>query len=215
MNLLSLGKNFLEIVNHPNSMLTLLGIMLIVIVLLKSKKIKLTPSLISSIGLALALAIILDMFKLTKLPNGGSVTLGAMVPIILISLLYGPEVGFLTGFLCGLIKLILGPYILHPLQVLFDYPLPFMALGLAGYFRNNKILATIVAIFGKFVFHFIAGVIFWGSTAPETMSPYLYSLIYNGSFLSVNALICVVILYMLPVENLYKIINRKSHYNVS
>ena len=86
----------------------------------------------------MALATILDMFKLTKLPNGGSVTLGAMVPIILMALLYGPEVGFLTGFLYGLIKLILGPYILHPLQVLFDYPLPFMALGLAGYFKTTK-----------------------------------------------------------------------------
>lgn len=212
MNLSSLGKNFLEIISHPNSIFTLLGIMLVIIVLLKAKKIKLTPSLISSIGLALALATILDMFKLTKLPNGGSVTLGAMVPVILMALLYGPEVGFLTGFLCGLIKLILGPYILHPLQVLFDYPLPYMALGLAGYFKNNKTLGTILAIFGRFIFHFIAGVVFWGSTAPETMSPYLYSLIYNGSFLSVNALICVVIIHVLPIENLSKIINKKSYY---
>ncbi|MBE6065819.1 energy-coupled thiamine transporter ThiT [Clostridium cochlearium] len=214
MNLLSLGENLLEIVSNPNSILTLLGLMLVVIILLKSKKIKLTPALICSIGLALALATILDMFKLTKLPNGGSVTLGAMVPIILMALLYGPEVGFLTGFLYGLIKLILGPYILHPLQVLFDYPLPFMALGLAGYFKNNKILGTIMAILGRFVFHFIAGVVFWGSTAPESMSPYLYSLIYNGSFLSVNALICIVIIYVLPIENIYKIINKKSYYKV-
>ena len=36
----------------------------------------------------------------------------------------------LAGFAYSLMNLVMAPYILHPVQVLFDYPLPFMALVL-------------------------------------------------------------------------------------
>ena len=55
---------------------------------------------------------------------------------MLIAFAYGPEVGFLAGFAYGILNLLLNPYILHPVQVLFDYPLPFMALGLWGSSRS-------------------------------------------------------------------------------
>lgn len=209
---INLSKSFSKILAHPYSILTLIGVIIILLVLLNVKKIKLTPRLMTQIGLALALATILNMFKITELPSGGAITPGAMVPIILVALLYGPEVGFLTGFLYGLISLVLGPYILHPVQVLFDYPLPFMALGLAGYFKNKKLLGTIVAIIGRFIFHFISGIVFWGANAPDTMSPYLYSLVYNGIYLGANAIICIVIVQLLPISNLYTILNRNSQH---
>lgn len=209
---INLSKSFSKILAHPYSILTLIGVIIILLVLLNVKKIKLTPRLMTQIGLALALATILNMFKITELPSGGAITPGAMVPIILVALLYGPEVGFLTGFLYGLISLVLGPYILHPVQVLFDYPLPFMALGLAGYFKNKKLLGTIVAIIGRFIFHFISGIVFWGANAPDTMSPYLYSLVYNGIYLGANAIICIVIIQLLPISNLYTILNRNSQH---
>lgn len=207
-----LSKSFSKILAHPYSVLTLIGVIIILLVLLNVKKIKLTPRLMTQIGLALALATILNMFKITELPSGGAITPGAMIPIILVALLYGPEVGFLTGFLYGLISLVLGPYILHPVQVLFDYPLPFMALGLAGYFKNKKLLGTLVAIIGRFIFHFISGIVFWGANAPDTMSPYLYSLVYNGIYLGANAIICIVIIQLLPISNLYTILNRNSQH---
>lgn len=164
--------------------------------------------MVVQIGVALALATVLKIFRIYHFPQGGSVTLGSMIPILIMVFFYGSEVGFLTGFLYGIISLILGPYILHPVQVLFDYPLPFMAIGLAGYFRNNKILGTVVAVFARFICHFISGVVFFGSFAPKGMSTYLYSLTINGPFMAIEGGICIVIIAVLPIKQLYSIFNK-------
>jgi thiamine transporter len=122
--------------------------------------------------------------------------------------MYGPLVGFLTGFLYGIITLFMDPYILHPVQVLFDYPLPFLALGLAGFFKQNKLLGTSVAIFGRFICHFISGVAFFGSFAPEGMSPIVYSLFVNGLLVGVEGIICLVIIKFLPIDRIVKATNK-------
>ena len=204
----SITKSLAEILKHPTSIAALAAGILIIAVLVKVRKIKLSTRDIAYIGVALALATVLKIFRIYHLPQGGSITIGSMVPILLMAFFYGPEVGFLTGFLYGIITLILDPYILHPVQVLFDYPLPFMALGLAGYFRNKKVLGTIVAIIGRFICHFISGVVFFGSYAPKGMSPYVYSLVVNGSFLLVEGAICVVIIAVLPINRINTILNR-------
>ncbi|WPC42013.1 energy-coupled thiamine transporter ThiT [Clostridium sp. JS66] len=210
---MSLSKNFLEIVSHPTSLFALLALILFILFIAKVKNVKFNTHLITQIGIALALATILKIFRIYHLPQGGSVTLGSMIPIILMALLYGPEVGFITGFLYGIITLILDPYILQPVQVLFDYPLPFMALGLAGYFKNNKLLATFVAVFGRFICHFISGVVFFGSFAPKGMSPAVYSLMSNGIFLSIEGAICLVIIAALPIKQLSVMATKKIPQN--
>ena len=125
-----------------------------------------------------------------------------MIPILLIAFMYGPEVGFLTGFLYGMITLILDPYILSPIQVLFDYPLPFTALGIAGFFKNKKYLGISLAVLVRFICHFISGVVFFGSYAPDGMSPIVYSLIVNGPMVGIEGIICLVILAILPIERI-------------
>jgi len=148
---------------------------------------------------------VLQFFKLFELPYGGSATLGSMLPIIVISLLYGPTIGVLTGFLYGLINFDIGPaYILHPIQVLFDYSLPFMAVGLAGILKDNRILATIFAFSFRFVFHFISGVVFFGDYAKDGMSPILYSFLYNGGYLLADCLICIAILSVVKIDLILK-----------
>lgn len=207
----SLIKNLGDIINQPasfTSLAALLGTIIIIFVLIKTKKIKLTTRMITHIGIALALATVLKVFRLYHLPQGGSITLGSMIPILLIALFYGYEIGFLTGFLYGIITLIMDPFILHPVQVLFDYPLPFIALGLAGFFKDKKVLGTIIAVFFRFLCHFVSGVLFFGSYAPEGMSPLVYSLMVNGIFIGIEGTICVVIMAALPVKQLYYIINK-------
>lgn len=191
---------------NPNAALltiiTLIACIVLLVVLVKAKKIKFTPELVARIGIALALATILKMLRLYHFPQGGSITLGSMIPILLIAFMYGPQVGCLTGFLYGLITFMLDPYILHPVQVLFDYPLPFTALGLAGFFKNRKLLGTSIAVFVRFACHFISGVVFFGSFAPEGMSPIAYSLLVNGPMVGVEGIICLVILSVLPMERI-------------
>lgn len=214
-------KNLTEIFSHPTSLAALLGVVILIFVLIRVRKVKLDARTIAYMGMALALAAVLHILKLYQFPEGGSVTMGSMVPLLLMAFLFGPEVGFLTGFVFGLISLMIEPYILHPIQVLFDYPLPFMALGLAGYFRSRKpqdtsndisirLLGTFAAIFARFIFHIISGVVFFAQYAPEGTSPLIYSIVYNGSYLAIDAAICLIIIGILPVNRLKRIINSRN-----
>lgn len=148
---INLGGNFKEIVTNPLTILTLIGVLIILVLLIKAKDIKFDAKMLTTIGIALALTAVLNMLKIYKFPQGGGITLGSMIPIILIAYAYGPLVGMLTGFLFGIISLFIDPYILHPVQVLFDYPIPYMALGVAGFFKNHRISGAVVAIFLKFL----------------------------------------------------------------
>lgn len=195
-------ENVQAIIASPLSILTLIGCVLLLIVLAKAKKIKFTPQLLARIGIALALATILKMLRLYHFPQGGSITLGSMVPILIIAFIYGPQVGCLTGFLYGIITFIMDPYILHPVQVLFDYPLPFMSLGLAGFFKQKKWLGVSVSVSVRFICHFISGVAFFGSFAPEGISPALYSLAINGPMIGIEGIICLIIVSILPIERI-------------
>lgn len=207
----SLTKSIMEVLKHPLSIAALIGLVALIVVLIRIRKIKFDTRLIAQIGIALTLATVLKIFRIYHLPQGGSITLGSMVPILLLAFFYGPEVGYLTGFLYGIITLILDPFILHPVQVLFDYPLPFIALGVAGYFKDKKILGTVAAIFMRFLCHFISGVAFFGSYAPKGMSPVVYSLTLNGVFLAIEGAICVVIIAMLPMDRLKNMVLRRSN----
>ena len=206
----NLVDNLSTIVASPTTLLTLGGIILLVVALLRMKKVTFTARMMAHIGLALALATILHAFKLYHMPQGGSITLGSMIPLLLMAFFYGPAVGYLTGFLYGLINLIQDPYILHPVQVLFDYPLPFMALGLAGYFKKRYLVGTVVGIIGRFIFHYISGIVFFASYAPPEVSPYLYSFLFNASYLSMECIVCVVIMRMLPIERIEMTIRRQA-----
>jgi len=199
----SLTKNLETIFASKTAIFALIALVVFVFVFIRIKKIKFTPKLITMVGLAVALSIVLGMLKIYKMPQGGSITLGSMVPVILMAIFYGPEVGFLTGFLVGLLNLFIDPYILHPIQVLFDYPLPYMALGLAGYFKNNKYVGTVVGILGRYVFHILSGVIFFSSYAGG-QNPVIYSMIYNISYLGPDALVCFIIMSLLPIKELAK-----------
>ena len=202
--LATLGENFRTLFSNPLTLVTLLGFAILLIAFIKFKSLKFDSKLIARIGLAIALAFILDMLKIYRLPNaGGSISLGSMIPIMLISFIYGPSIGLFTGFIFGVFKLILDPYILNPIQVLFDYPLPFMAVGVAGFFKNKYLGATIGMVL-RFVCHFISGVVFFGSYAPSGISPIIYSLAVNGFAVGGELLICLILLAFLPIERLIK-----------
>lgn len=196
--------NLQEIMSSWTSIATLVGILILYCLFIKFKKIVFTTTLLTHIALAVSMSIILSFIKLFQLPYGGSANLAAMLPIILISLIYGPVIGIFCGFVYSLLNFVIGPaYILHPIQVLFDYTLPFMAIGLSGFFKNNKYLSIGVGFLGMFIFNYIAGVIFWGSYAADYgMTPLLYSLVYNGSYNLLNCIICMAISSVININRL-------------
>jgi thiamine transporter len=135
-----------------------------------------------------ALSGALYLIKIFTLPQGGSITLGSMVPIFLLALRRGPRIGIVGGVAFGLVALVEDVYsgvevIFYPAQVILDYPLAFGLLGLAGFFRKVPVLGVGVGITARFCSHFISGVLFFASYAPAGVSPFVYSAVYNGGFL--------------------------------
>ena len=209
--LAKLLENFKTLFTTPLTLLLLLGCGILLIAFIKFKYITFDSKMVTRVGLAIALAFVLDMLKVYRLPNGGgSITPGSMIPILFISIIYGPAVGMFTGFLFGIFNLILDPYILNPIQVLFDYPLPFMMIGAAGFFKN-KYIGAIVGMLLRFIFHFISGVVFFGTYAPDGVSPFIYSLTVNGIHIGGELLVCLMILAFLPVNKLISVLKLKNN----
>ncbi len=198
-----LPSKFSELMANPSTLITLIALMVMVILLISIRKVKLTTKVLVLIAVTVALSTVLGSLTLYKMPQGGSITPGSMVPILLLSFIYGPEVGFLTGLIYGFINLITGPYILHPMQVLLDYPLPFMLLGLSGYFKNTY-LGCSVGVLGRFISHVLSGVIFFADYAGN-QNPWIYSIVYNGSYLLPELFLTLIIFALLPLGRLKSI----------
>jgi len=145
-------------------------------------------------ALAIALAFVLGLIRVWKMPYGGSISL-EMVPLILLALRQGPFVGVVAGVAYGLLDLAIEPVAFHPVQVILDYPLAFGVLGLAGFFQptvRGAVLGTVVAVLARFLCHFVSGIVFFASYAPEGWNPYLYSAAYNAGYLVPSLAIALV-----------------------
>ncbi|MDQ3588857.1 MAG: energy-coupled thiamine transporter ThiT [Actinomycetota bacterium] len=150
-------------------------------------------------ALAIALAFVLGLIKVFQMPMGGSISL-EMIPLILLALRQGPLVGMVAGAAYGLLDLAIEPFIVHPVQVLLDYPLAFGALGLAGFFQptvRGAIVGTVVAVLARFICHFISGVVFFASYAPEGWNVYIYSAAYNAAYLIPSLIVAVIVVSVL------------------
>ncbi|MFH0896988.1 MAG: energy-coupled thiamine transporter ThiT [Candidatus Bathyarchaeota archaeon] len=144
-----------------------------------------------------------------RLPQGGSITAASMVPLILFALRRGLRWGVGEGVVYGLVHMYFDsskPYnIVNPVQALLDYPIAFAALGIAGLFKKYPIVGVGVGIIGRFLAHFISGMIFFAIYAPSGMNPAIYVALYNGSYLSVELIISAVIIYILVKRRLLEI----------
>ena len=162
--------------------------------------------ILAEMASAVALSGALSLFTIFMLPQGGSITLASMVPVLLFALRRGAKVGSVAGVLLGLVVLVEMPIVVHPAQLLLDYPLAFGALGLAGLFRSRPLVGVAVGITGRFVMHFISGVIFFASFAWTDWNPVLYSAAYNAGYLLPEFVISgfiIVILVRLKALQLY------------
>jgi thiamine transporter len=161
--------------------------------------------LIAEIVTFVALATVLSFIIIYTLPQGGSITAGSMVPIIWLALRRGPKIGLGAGAVYGIIQFIILPYVVNPVQVLLDYPLAFGALGLAGLFQKQSPLGAAVGITGRFIMHFIAGVVYWAPLYAPELNPFVYSAIYNGSYLVPELVVSGFIIYLLQKSKVLRI----------
>jgi len=161
-------------------------------------------------GLTIGLAYVLGRFILFKLPFGGSVSLD-MLPLLILALRRGPRAGIVSAAIYGLLNYTLDPVqIVYPLQFLLDYAIAYGLVGIAGFgmagWRRAQaggaaaraVLTTVVpfAVLGvvaRFAAHFVSGMVYFGAYAPAGQPVWLYSLIYNGSYMLPSGVACVVL----------------------
>jgi len=163
------------------------------------------PKVLAEIAIFTALATVLSLIVIYVMPQGGSITLASMVPIIWLALRRGLKIGITAGILYGIIQFMLLPYAINPIQVLLDYPLAFAVLGLAGFFQTKPVVGATVGIAGRFVMHFIAGAVYWAPIYAPNLDPISYSAAYNGSYLLPELVISGFILYLLQKSNVLRV----------
>lgn len=149
-------------------------------------------------ALSIALSFLLNLIVLYPMPQGGSVTPASMLPIMLFGYTFGPGAGIFAGIAYGLLGFIHKPWFLNVWQFLLDYIIGFGALGLTGLFhkkREEKYLYVGIMLSGfvRFVASFASGVIFYASNAAPGQPVFLYSMIYNGTYMIPEIAICLLI----------------------
>lgn len=157
-------------------------------------------------ALMIALSMVLGMIKLFEMPQGGSVTLFSTLPIVLCAYLLGTRRGVIAGFCVGLLNLMFGPYVIHPVQLLLDYPFAYGALGIGGIARNSGNGLTkgyIIGVICRYICAVMSGVIFFGEYAPEGFNAWTWSLWYNLTYLLAEGILTVIVINIPQVKKMF------------
>lgn len=179
-----------------------------------------------------SLAMLLDF--LPSLKFGPSISISfAMVPIFIIAFRWGVYAGILSGFLWGILQIILGDaWILTPAQAFIEYFIAFSCIGFAGLFlrpiqttlRHKQrgraliwiIIATFIGGIARYFWHFIAGVIFFRNYAAEAgQGPIIYSLTMNSITFFFSSLACAIVLVLLLSRSPRLITSTNKNENLS
>lgn len=187
--------------------LVVVSVVFLLFYLYEVRKIKWSTSLVVQTAMMVAISFVLSMIKFYHYPQGGSLSLASMLPLMLCGIIYGPGVGMTAGLASGLLSLMTDFYVIHPAQLMLDYFLPNMIFGLSGILgANGKIRSALGALFMSIISvgcNVLSGVVFFAAYAGE-MNVWVYSIIYNCSTNGLEALLSVAILLLLPLERIRK-----------
>ena len=161
---------------------------------------------ISYAAVCIALSFALSYISPIHMPQGGSVTIGSLVPLMIYSYMFGTKKGVFAGFVYGLLQIIQDPWLIHPAQMLLDYPIAFAAIGLSGMFAHIKkleklpqlqiALGGIVASVLRFAAHLFSGVFAFSYLAPD-VDAWIYSLGYNATYvfpdIAIAIAVCIIV----------------------
>lgn len=163
----------------------------------KGASARITAKQMAFCAMAIALGTVLSNLKIYEFPFGGSVTLLSMLIICLPGYWFGLEAGLIASVAYGVLQLVIDPYVIHPMQLLVDYPLAFGAFGLSGLFtdkKNGLLKGYGAGIIGRWICTTVSGWIFFAEYAWAGWSPFAYSLVYNGIYIFSEAAITYLVL---------------------
>ena len=145
------------------------------------------------LAMATALALVCAYVPFLNLPFGGGFTVASMLPIVLISYMYGMKWGFFVSFTYSCIQICMDLFLGKGSTIIalftpssddymglwaaiailvIDYLLAYTLLGLGGVFRNKIksktvaiVLGVVLALGVRYVCHIVSGYIFYGAWA--------------------------------------------------
>lgn len=152
-------------------------------------------------AICIAMSFALSFIRIVKMPQGGSVTIAAFLPLMLYSYMFGTKKGIFAGAIYGLLQALQDPYILHPAQFMLDYITAFAGIGLAGMFAGfiklhpsvRFVLGGLVAGIFRFTAAFLSGMFAFGAFAPEGTPAAMYSLTYQATYVPLDIAIVLVV----------------------
>ncbi|MBR1559902.1 MAG: energy-coupled thiamine transporter ThiT [Clostridia bacterium] len=166
-------------------------------------------------AMCIAIAFVLSCIRLFRMPQGGSITPASMLPLVLFMVACGPLQGFVVGCAYGLLQLITDPYVIHPVQMLLDYPLASGAMILCCLVAVLPIskrwklpIAVLLAGIGNYIMAVLSGSIFFAEYAGE-QNAWIYSLTYNISYLGPNVLVCMLVACIPGMDRIVDMIAKK------
>ena len=166
-------------------------ITLLAIFLGRGEKLDFDSKAIAYASICIALSFALSYIKFISLPQGGSLTLASLLPLMVFSYMFGVRKGVMAGFIYGILQAVQELWFIHPAQFLLDYPIAFAAIGLAGMFAKIRALdkvpqvkftlGAIVASVLRYASHVLSGVFAFSEFAADKGMELLpYSLGYNA-----------------------------------
>ena len=176
-------------------------------------------------AVSVALSFALSYIRLFRLPQGGSITLVSLLPLMLYSQMFGVRKGVVAGIVFGLLSAIQDPWILHPAQFLLDYPLAFGCIGLTGLFTQQGIknkkgvvlfaAGAVLAVTMRYLSHVLSGIFAFSMYAAEGYGAVAWGFLYNTFAFADMAIALAVGVLMLLNTSFRKIVNQVTVSNVA
>lgn len=159
-----------------------------------------TTQEMAEMGIAVALGVALSYLSkaIWSMPMGGTLELG-IIPVFYIALKWGWRDGLIAGLALGFVTMATDWFFVHPIQIILDYPLPGLVLGLAGLpvFRrgNHWWVGILTGGAFRYLCHVLSGLVFFAAYAKNWhMTPLLYSLSYNAAYVVPSLAIAIIVL---------------------
>ena len=155
-------------------------------------------------AICLSIALVLSQLRIYRMPMGGSITAGSMLFISLVGYWFGLKPGVLAAISFGFLRLIFDPFVIHPVQMLLDYPLAYAALGFSGLFRERRyglIKGYLVGSTGFLFCTTLSGVLFFSVFFPEGVNVWFYSFLYNITYIGPEVAFSLIILSVPAIKS--------------
>lgn len=154
--------------------------------------------MIAEAGVAIAIAQVLSFITLFHMPQGGSIKAASMAPLMIFAYRWGGTRGILAGVVYGVLHFLLGfKSSIHYLSIILDYLVAYGVIGVCGYFKDNiagLVSGSIIAIALRWLASVTSGAVVFASYAPQGQNPWIYSMIYNASYMIPDGIINIIVL---------------------